>query len=188
MADEMLEVEMKFPVADLAALETRLKGSGARPGPVVEEADSYYNAPDRDFARTDEALRIRRVGDKNFVTYKGPKLDAQTKTRVEREARLADGREAGEEFGRILEHLGYRPVAVVQKRRQKYGLQVDGFKVEASLDTVHQVGTFAELEIIAPKGQLDQAKAAVLKLAGELGLTGTERRSYLELLLKGRGS
>lgn len=183
MANEMLEVEMKFPVADLAAVENRLRQRGARPGPIVEEADSYYNAPDRDFARTDEAFRIRRASDKTVVTYKGPKLDSQTKTRVELEARLADGPKAGETFGRILEHLGYRPVAVVQKRRKKYWLQADGFDVEASLDEVDQVGTFAELEIQATRDRLDQARAAVMKLAAELGLTGSERRSYLELLL-----
>ena len=44
--------------------------------------------PCRDFAQTDEALRIRTVGDTSFVTYKGPKLDATTKTRRELELPL----------------------------------------------------------------------------------------------------
>ena len=40
-----------------------------------------------------------------------------------------------------------------------------------------------ELEIAAEPGDLDQAKGAVLSLAEQLGLQGSERRSYLELLL-----
>ena len=72
----MLEVEMKFPVADFAALERRLAEWGARADALRTDADHYVNAPDRDFARTDEALRLRRTGSANHVTYKGPKRRA----------------------------------------------------------------------------------------------------------------
>ena len=58
----MLEVEMKFPVADFAPLEGKLRDWGAHAAGVRQEADHYFNAPDRDFARTDEALRLRRIG------------------------------------------------------------------------------------------------------------------------------
>jgi adenylate cyclase class 2 len=186
MTSEMLEVEMKFPVADLARLGVLLQERGGQPGAVVEEADAYYNAPDRDFARTDEALRLRRVGARTLVTYKGPKLDAQTKTRVELEAALADGQDTGAQFAGILEHLGYRPVTVVKKRRKKYWLHADGFEIEVSLDDVDQVGTYAELEIKADREHLEQARDLVRQLAADLGLRDSERRSYLELLLKAR--
>ena len=89
----MLEVEMKFPAADLPTLAARLEALGARRGETLEEADHYFNAPDRDFARTDEALRIRRIGDHNRITYKGPKRDAVTKTRTEIELPIGDGAE-----------------------------------------------------------------------------------------------
>jgi adenylate cyclase class 2 len=186
MSDDMLEVEMKFPVADLARLGVLLQQRGAQPGAVIEEADAYYNAPDRDFARTDEALRVRRQGPHTYITYKGPKLDTQTKTRVELETALADGEERGEQLGQILQHLGYRPVAVVKKRRKKYWLHADGFEIEASLDDVDQVGTYAELEIKADRDHLDRARNLVRQLAADLGLKDSERRSYLELLLKAR--
>ena len=87
----MLEVEMKFPVADLAALEARLARGGAGTAAERRDADHYFNAPDRDFARTDEALRVRTIGPANFVTYKGPKRDPLTKTRTEIEVPLGDG-------------------------------------------------------------------------------------------------
>src|SRR5712692_513012 len=126
----MLEVEMKFPVAGFAVLERRLAEWGARGDAPRQDADHYFNAPDRDFARTDEALRLRRIGPANFVTYKGPKRDAQTKTRTEVEVPLAEGDRAAHDFASILTHLRYRPTAVVRKRRTIYHLQRQGFDLE----------------------------------------------------------
>src|SRR5437588_10676404 len=116
----MLEVEMKFPIRNFASIERRLAEAGAHEPHVRQEIDQYFNAPDRDFALTDEALRVRRIGSANFLTYKGPKRDAQTKTRTEIEVPLADGAAVAEMLERLLTHLGYRPVAVVRKVRRVY--------------------------------------------------------------------
>jgi adenylate cyclase, class 2 len=183
----MLEVEMKFPLADFAAVERRLAGVGARQISTRQDIDQYFNAPDRDFARTDEALRIRRIGSANFVTYKGPKRDAQTKTRTEIEVPLAEGAAIAEAFARLLTHLGYRPVAVVQKQRRIYHLERSSFSLEVSLDEVHGLGDFVEVETQAPEERFADARRVVLELAAELGLTASERRSYLELLLETQG-
>src|SRR5947208_7634452 len=138
----MLEIEMKFPVADFAALQRTLSAWGAAQAEARTDADHYFNAPDRDFARTDEALRLRRIGPANFVTYKGPKRDAQTKTRAEVEVPLAQGDPVAADFMRLLTHLGYRPVAVVKKQRRIYRLERDGYALEACLDEVDGVGRF----------------------------------------------
>ena len=182
----MLEIEVKYAEADFADLERRLAAWGAREAAPRDDADHYFNAPDRDFAVTDEALRLRRIGPKTFVTYKGPKRDALTKTRAEIEVPLADGDEAAADFARLLTHLGYRPVAVVRKRRRAFRLERGGFPVEITLDDVEGVGRFAELEIQAPEEQLDAARRVLLDAASELGLIAGERRSYLELLLATR--
>ena len=83
-----LEVEQKFAVPDLGQLQTRLLELGAKAGEPQLQVDQYFAHPARDFAQTDEALRIRRIGQSNFVTYKGPKIDATTKTRRELELPL----------------------------------------------------------------------------------------------------
>jgi adenylate cyclase class 2 len=183
----MLEVEVKYAGADFAALERQLRGWGAAEDAPRTDADHYFNAPDRDFAVTDEAFRLRRIGEQNFVTYKGPKRDALTKTRTEIEVPIAPGAAAADDFSRLLVHLGYRPVAVVRKARRLFHLRRDGFDLEVTLDDVEGVGRFAELEIQAPEEQLDPARDVVLRTAAELGLTAGERRSYLELLLAARG-
>jgi adenylate cyclase class 2 len=182
----MLEVEMKFPGADFAALEGTLAAWGASRDAERTDADHYFNAPDRDFARTDEALRLRRIGAANYVTYKGPKRDVKTKTRTEVEVPLAEGDEAARDFARLLTHLGYRPTAVVRKQRTVYHLTRGGFALEVCLDEVEGLGRFVELEILAPEDQLERARAVLLDTAGQLGLIASERRSYLELLLEKR--
>ena len=127
----MLEIEQKYAHADFARLERRLKEWGAAFGEAHEEADHYFNAPDRDFARTDEAFRLRRVGLENFLTYKGPKQKADVKVRIELEIAIQPGDAAAADMTRLLTHLGYRFVAVVQKRRRTAALRARRLRVHA---------------------------------------------------------
>jgi adenylate cyclase class 2 len=184
----MLEVEIKYRLGDFKTIEDRLADVKADSIEVRNDADSYFNAPDRDFARTDEAVRVRQIGSRNFVTYKGPRIDARTKTRTEIEVPLADGDEPAADFKRLLTALGFRPVAVVRKRRRVFELRHGGFPIQVCLDEVEGVGRFAELEILAAAEQLESAQAALHELAAELGLVESERRSYLELLLASSSS
>ena len=81
--DDIYEVECKYPVDDLPRVEIALARMGAKIGAPVRQTDKYFAHPSRDFAATDEALRIRVSGEENYITYKGPKVDATTKTRRE---------------------------------------------------------------------------------------------------------
>ncbi len=87
----MLEIEQKYAHADFDAVERRLRVWGVAVFEEHVEADHYHNAPDRDFARTGEAFRLRRVGAVNYLTYKGPRLDQAVKARREVEVPLAGG-------------------------------------------------------------------------------------------------
>src|SRR4029079_17138635 len=82
------EVEQKHRVDDTGALTDRLAALGVAIGPPAVQVDQYFAHPCRDFASTDEALRIRTTGGASFVTYKGPKVDKTTKTRREIELPL----------------------------------------------------------------------------------------------------
>jgi adenylate cyclase class 2 len=178
-----LEVELKFPLADPEQALERLAHLGVRWTGTDEQRDHYFNHPARDFAQTDEALRIRSVGERNFITFKGPKLDAATKTRREIELPLASGSEAASQFAELLMALGFRSVAEVRKSRRHGLLAWQGHEVEIARDTVERVGEFLELELIADDQGLDAARSCLLELAGELDLSQAERRSYLEMLL-----
>lgn len=189
----MYEVELKFSVADPRTLEQRLGSLGAKSQPPMDQIDRYFNHPCRDFARTDEALRLRHDGDGVAITWKGPRLDAGTKTRREIELPLAMGlRKSGDaahpastiaEWTELLEALGFRPVATVAKRRQPARVHWQGMEVDVARDSVAGLGEYLELEILASEADVPQARACLESLAHELGCGACERRSYLELLL-----
>jgi adenylate cyclase, class 2 len=177
------EVEQKFRVSDLREVRAALTDLGVNWHESIHQADHYFNHPARDFGRTDEALRIRQVGEQNFITYKGPKIDAATKTRRELELPLASGANASRRFSELLEALGFVPVATVTKTRQPGSLSWSGHDVEVALDEVQDLGSFVELELSADDTSVDAAKAALVGLSERLSLGASERRSYLELIL-----
>jgi adenylate cyclase class 2 len=182
----VLEVEQKFPVSDLASLKSKLADLGAVHRETVAQVDCYFAHPARDFARTDEALRLRQVGQLNFITYKGPKLDTTTKTRREIEVGLAAGQQAAAAAAELLEALGFSRVGEVRKRRVHSTLRWQDREIGVSLDEVASLGTFVELEIMANERDVDQARGLLASLANHLDLSNSERRSYLELLIARR--
>lgn len=182
----MYEVELKFPLADAGPVLYRLTALGARSSPAVEQADLYFNHPARDFAKTDEALRIRSVGDHYLMTYKGPVVDSQTKTRHEIEVPLGH-RQARDKFAEVLSLLGFRQVREVRKTRRPYHVTWHDREFEVALDDVAGLGTFIEVETFADEAGKPAAVEAILALAAELELSAAERKSYLCLLLEKTG-
>jgi len=186
------EVELKFPLVDVAAVETALGRLSARTRPSIDQADIYFAHPSRDFAQSDEALRLRREGDAVAITWKGPRLGWGAKTRREIELPLAGiAVAAGAEatlaaWGELLEALGFRRVWEVLKRRRRSEVSWQGSAIEVAIDTVAGLGDFLELEILASEEEIPLALSSLQSLAAELGLGQPERRSYLEMLLAAR--
>ncbi len=172
----MLEVELKYPVSDLAPIRTLLCEWNARPCGRQHERDVYYNAPHRDFAETDEALRVRYAGEKCIVTYKGPKIELKgTKAREEYNVQVDPGAACEEIFSRV----GFRPTAEVNKRREVFELG----DATVTLDEVEGLGTFIEIEVLAEENA-DEAADRVHALAKKLGVEGEPLyTSYLEMIL-----
>ncbi|MGC3970659.1 MAG: class IV adenylate cyclase [Pirellulales bacterium] len=179
-----IEVEQKFRVDNSSELRQLLSARGVTFADPVRQVDAYFNHPARDFAQTDEALRIRSIGDVNLVTYKGPKLDRTVKTRRELEQPIAPGPAAVEKFAELLTALGFRPSAVVEKLRSAADFTFDGVEFELAWDEVAGIGTFLEIELVVEAEAMESAKARILALQQELGLRVIERRSYLEMVLE----
>ncbi|WP_436910496.1 class IV adenylate cyclase [Halosimplex marinum] len=189
----MYEVEVKVR-ADHEAVEAALDAAGAEFVDSVVQADTYYDAPHRDFAETDEALRIRRERDLESddaggedeteretakITYKGPLLEAESKSREEHETAVADGEAAAGVF----DGLGFEPAATVRKERAHYRL--DGYTV--TLDSVDGLGEFVEVETETEDDDIEAAREGARAVLDDLGLDPAEqiRTSYLGLLLDG---
>ena len=176
----MYEVELKLR-ADHDPLRERLDARATRDRSVTQ-TDTYYDAPHRDFAETDEAVRVRVEREAEVsvakLTYKGPLLDSESKTREEHETLVAD-----EDATRgILDGLGFEPAATVEKHRVFYTL--DGYTV--TLDSVTDLGEFVEIETeVETEAEIPAARDRARALLSELGADPDEgiQTSYLGLLL-----
>lgn len=184
----MIEVEIKIEV-DIREVEKRLEDSGATLGERVEQSDTYYSAPHRDFAYTDEAVRIRRekhqdiMGDGRTeeianLNYKGPKIDTETKSREEFEVGIDDSGE----MDAILTALGFEEFETVVKKRKKYEFR----GCEVLLDEVEEVGSFVEVEKEADTEGFEEVRDEVSEVVEFLGLDPEDsiRKSYLRLLIE----
>jgi len=167
----MIEVEVKGRVSEEQMERVRdLISDWNLLGEEIQD-DTYFSHPLRDFNESDEALRIRIVGDNHTLTYKGPKLDSVSKTREELEVPTSPEMEG------ILERLGFRPVARIRKTRRNY--RREGMVL--SIDDVENLGTFIEIE--ADSNSPEDARG-LLEIFDSLDLE-SETRSYLELFLEG---
>ena len=175
----MLEIELKVRVDSLDPVRLQLQERHAEFSGKVHEHDVYYNAPHRDFGKSDEALRVRYTDDHAVVTYKGAKLrEYGLKAREELNTAVGSGRV----FEQMLERLGFVKTAEVNKWRENYRLG----DAAISLDAVDELGTFVEIEIIA-ENEGPAAAGQIGQIAGELGVSGEPiLASYLELLLAKR--
>jgi len=175
----MYEVELKV-AADHGPVRDRLTALDANPLGAVEQTDTYYEHPVRDFAETDEAFRIRREtagGETDArVTYKGPLVEEASKTREEFETGVDDGAT----MERLLEELGFEPFETVEKRRERFAQ--DGYTV--TLDEVTGLGEYVEVETAARA--VEPAREGAVDLMTDLGLDPGDqiRTSYLGLLLE----
>lgn len=165
-------MEVKFRYKD--GIEKKLEGVAEL---VVEkfEHDLYFNHPCRDFGETDEALRIRKDLEGVSLTYKGPKVDFETKSREEIKIKVNNFEEAV----KLLEKLGFIPVREVKKLRKIYRL---GDAI-VCVDDVEGVGKFVEIEV---ESDNIEKKEKLFEIAKFLGYSRSESitESYLEMVLK----
>lgn len=174
----MYEVELKVR-AEHGRVRARLESIGAEPAGTVSQVDTYYDHPVREFAETDEALRIRREtddsDDRAKVTYKGPLVDDASKTREE----LETGVDNGDTMAGVIESVGFEPAATVEKRRERF----HHGEYTVTLDTVDGLGEFVEVETEAE--QIKPAREGAVDLLERIGLDPGDgiRTSYLGLLL-----
>lgn len=182
----MYEVEQKYPLVDVPSVEAALGRLGATWLGTVEQVDRYFSHPSRDFAATDEALRLRSTGSHLAITWKGPRLDAAAKTRREIELPLIEAAvpDALDRWTALLEALGFRPVRDVAKRRRIASVAWEGSEITVAIDRVAGLGDFVELEIQADAAGIAVAAGRIASLAKHLRCGQPERRSYLEMLLE----
>jgi len=173
----MMEIEVKLRIADVAEARRKLLALGAR---VVRdralEENVLFDFPGGGLAAKRQALRLRIVGRKAFLTFKGePRKSRSFKVREEFETEVRNGKE----MKRILAALGFREAFAYRKHRTWFRTT----RLAVTLDET-AVGNYIELE-----GERHE----ITRFARSLGCKRTEfiTRSYVEMIAEaaaaGRG-
>jgi len=106
-----LEVEVKARINE-KLIRDKLSKINLYPVKKEKQVDVYFHHPCRDFKLTDEAIRVRESGGRFYLTYKGPKIDPDTKSREEIQLQVK-----GDVFS-FLEKLGFVAFEKIVKERE----------------------------------------------------------------------
>ncbi len=140
------EIEIKFRVEKLRALNQRLRQAGFRViTPRTHEMNTLYDLRGQQLRKRGELLRLRKYGQKWTLTHKTKGKAGRHKTRVENETQLTDGRR----MEIILLALGFAPTFRYEKFRAEWS---DG-KGHVVVDQT-PIGNFGEIE--GPARWIDQ--------------------------------
>ncbi len=145
------EVEIKFRIANRQALTRALKRAGFVPvTPSTREMNTLYDLPGQKLRKSGELLRLRQYGPEWVLTHKAKGKAGRHKSRVERETKVADGRQ----MHAILTALGFSPSFRYEKRRAEWA---DGTG-DVVLDET-PIGDFGEIE--GPARWIDRTARAL---------------------------
>ena len=153
------EIELKLPVSDPAALQSRLSQLGFHlDTPRTFEHNTLYDTPSRDLRAKRALLRLRHYGSTWTLTHKRlpdqPPDVTRYKVRIETETTVKDG----PALAAIFEQLGYTPAFVYEKFRTEWS-HVDPITntvVHLVIDET-PIGNYAELE--GPPDWIDRTLA-----------------------------
>ena len=111
------EVEVKFLVSDLNALEDKLREHGFHcETPSTHEVNTLYDLPGQKLRRKGELLRLRCYSDKWKLTHKAKGKAGRHKSRAELETGVSDGKA----MDAMLRTLGYSPSFTYEKFRAEW--------------------------------------------------------------------
>ena len=157
------EIEIKLAVDSVPRTRALLRRHGFTvTTPRVFEANTLYDTAALALRAQRQLLRIRTVGRKYLVTYKGSPLEGPYKSREEIEFNIGDANSAA----LMLLRLGYHPVFRYEKYRTVFGRPREAGHV--TLDET-PIGIFLELE--GPPAWIDRTAR----------LLGFPRESYITL-------
>ena len=158
----MLEIEIKIKVDDLESTKNKILSAGASLFKErYFEKNSLYDFPKGDLYIKNQALRLRKINKKTYLTFKGPERKSRKfKIREEYETEIKNERQ----IIKILNALGLHKVFNYEKYRTVFLYK----KLKICLDEL-AIGNFIEIEgqqsdIVRFARLLDYSKKDFIKL------------------------
>jgi adenylate cyclase, class 2 len=163
------EIEIKFRVDDVRALDRQLRKSGFRlVTRRTHEINTLYDLPGQPLRKRGDLLRLRKYGTQWVLTHKAKGKSGHHKTRAETETKVDNGAN----MDAILRALGFAPTFRYEKFRAEW---TDG-KGHVVVDET-PIGNFGEIE--GPSRWIDRT-AQLVQLPRSHYITAT----YSELFFQ----
>lgn len=173
------EVEVKFRIPDAGALVTALAARGIELGPAVRQDDQAYAPAGWEYGKARGGVpfaRLRTVDGRHTFTVKRPAENVLSCE--EYESPVADR----DQMHQAVLAMGFR--ATVQIGKVRRSAVIDGGTV-LCVDEVDGVGTFVEVERLAPDGvpgELVQAELA--RFVAALGVEASRTKDTYDTLVR----
>ncbi|MDP3990039.1 MAG: class IV adenylate cyclase [archaeon] len=143
----MKEIEVKILEVDTAEIERKLLQLGAEKTFSGKIEATLFDHPELKLRDNDKVLRVRTVGDKVELCFKGKKEGKQFKIREEIEVETSNVSDTLQ----ILRSLGFVETFTNNKERISYKL--GNTKIE--FDTIAGIPTFLEIEGVTEQDVMD---------------------------------
>ncbi len=168
----MTETEVKIKIADSKTIQEKILPLGARlEKKRFFEENTLYDFASSALFKKRQALRVRRMNKKVFLTFKGtPRKSRKFKIREEYETEVRNGKQ----IKKILKSLGLIPVFQYRKYRTAFRKK----RLKICLDET-EAGNFIEIE-----GERNE----IVRFAKALGISKKEfiKLDYAELIKASR--
>jgi adenylate cyclase class 2 len=163
------EIEIKFRIANVRALNRRLRKAGFRlVTRRTHETNTLYDLPRQRLRKRGELIRLRKYGPEWLLTHKAKGNAGRHKTRVETETKVADGAK----MEAILRALGFAPTFRYEKFRAEWSDGTGHVVVDET-----PIGNFGEIE--GPARWIDRT-AQTLQVARSDYITTTYSQLFFE--------
>lgn len=149
-----IETEKKYYSINNNELVKRINKFGYKLVSKEYQSDEYFTDINSEYIKKRTCLRIRKVGDKNILTFKGEskdfdssftKLNLSFETLSNNYDNLID----------LFSMMGYFSYVIVNKNRQTYEKQDGSLIYSIMVDSIEDLGDFIEFEISSSRKNID---------------------------------
>ena len=163
----MREIEVKARLQNKENLLLKAKELGIEFGPVIAQDDTTYETTTPKDNPNWNIFRIRKEDGISILTMKY-KASTRRRDNHERESVIDNAKDVAD----MLERVGYHKGVRIRKTRQIANLN----DIEICLDEVERLGSFIEIEKIAPDdANVDDVQNSLWAMLEQLGINPEDR-------------
>ena len=136
------EIEIKILEINKEKMLNKLIQLGAEKIIDNEIVAYYFDTKERNLSKEGKVLRLRKIGNKNFLTFKKKILDDEISKREEYEIEINNF----DDMKDIIQNLNYKLIEIVRKHRTSFKLNETLFEIDEHLEQNSFIPCLMEIE------------------------------------------